>query len=187
MRMFRPRRGDGRLSSQPLTPPGQIVRARTFLLLGAFACAAAAMIFTGSPVHQTSAASAATAPVGAGFTVTAGDLAFILKQIKIAERHAATLTPANPCGTLVGPGADQIPDRLTSYGLRTVDGSCNNLFPGRETFAAADQPFPRLTTPDFRDAGGRSRRASRSALRRRRRTRRRRATSFDSQPRMSAT
>ena len=41
---------------------------------------------------------------------------------------------------------NQIPDRLTSYGLRTVDGSCNNLFPAREKFAAADQPFPRLTT-----------------------------------------
>ncbi len=90
--------------------------------------------------------------VGAGFHVTASDLAFILKQIKIAERHAATLTPANPCGTLVGNQPNQIPDRLTAYGLRTVDGSCNNLFAGRETFAAADQIFPRLTTPDFKPA-----------------------------------
>jgi hypothetical protein len=52
----------------------------------------------------------------------------------------------------VGPGPDQIPDILTSYGLRTVNGTCNNLIPGRETFAAADVPFPRLTTPNFRDA-----------------------------------
>ena len=51
-------------------------------------------------------ASAAVAPTGQGFTVTASDLAFILKQIKIAEHHAATLTPANPCGTLVGPVSD---------------------------------------------------------------------------------
>jgi hypothetical protein len=99
-----------------------------------------------------SPASAVVAPTGAGFTITPGDLSFILKQIKIAEAHAASLTPTNPCGTLVGPGANQIPDRLTAYGLRTVDGSCNNLFPGRETFAAADVPFPRLTTPVFRDA-----------------------------------
>ncbi|NUR14764.1 MAG: heme peroxidase [Dermatophilaceae bacterium] len=97
-------------------------------------------------------ANAAVAPVGQGFTVTPSDLAFILKQIKIAERHAATLTADNPCGTLVGPGPDQIPDRLSAYGLRTVDGSCNNLFPGREKFAAADQPFPRLTTAKFRPA-----------------------------------
>src|SRR5919199_784791 len=99
-------------------------------------------------------AKAAPAPPGEGFTVTPGDLAFILKQIKIAEHHAATLTADNPCGTLVGSGPDQIPDRLTPYGLRTVDGSCNNLFPGRETFGAADTPFPRLTTPNFRDAEG---------------------------------
>ncbi len=97
-------------------------------------------------------AAAAVAPVGQGFTVTATDLAFILKQIKISEQHAATLSPAHPCDTLVGPGPNQIPDRLTAYGLRTVDGSCNNLFPGRETFAAADQQFPRLTTPVFKAA-----------------------------------
>jgi Ca2+-binding RTX toxin-like protein len=97
-------------------------------------------------------AGAAQGPVGAGLTVTPSDLAFILKQIKIAEQHAATLTPDNPCGTQVGPGPDQIPDALTSYGLRTVDGSCNNLLPGRERLASADQPFPRLTTPVFRTA-----------------------------------
>jgi Ca2+-binding RTX toxin-like protein len=97
-------------------------------------------------------AKAAVAPNGQGLTITAGDLKFILRQIKIAEHHTATLTPDNPCGTLVGPGPDQIPDRLTAYGLRTVDGSCNNLFPGRERFAAADEPFPRLTKPVFRDA-----------------------------------
>jgi len=77
-------------------------------------------------------AQAAQAPPGEGLTVTAGDLHFIMKQIKIAEHHSATLTASNPCGTLVGPGPDQIPDRLTPYGLRTVDGSCNNLFPQRE-------------------------------------------------------
>ncbi len=97
-------------------------------------------------------AQAAPAPTGQGFTVTASDLAFILKQIKIAEHHAATYSPADPCGTLVGPGPDQIPDYLTAYGLRTVDGSCNNLVPGREKFAAADVPFPRLTNPVFNAA-----------------------------------
>src|SRR3954452_1153172 len=99
-------------------------------------------------------AEAAPAPAGQGFTVTPGDLHFILKQIQIAEHHAATQTPANMCGTLIGPDANQIPDRLTSYGLRTVDGSCNNLFPDREKFAAADQPFPRLSKPKFSPAEG---------------------------------
>ncbi|NYI46605.1 hypothetical protein BJ993_003685 [Nocardioides aromaticivorans] len=97
-------------------------------------------------------------PVGSGFTVTTGDLAFILKQIKIAERHSLTRTPAHPCSTLLNqpgdgiPDSEQVPDILTTYGLRTVDGSCNNLKTGDEYFAAADQPFPRLTNPRFRDA-----------------------------------
>jgi Ca2+-binding RTX toxin-like protein len=108
---------------------------------------------------------AAPAPVGQGFTVTPSDLAFILEQIKIAERHSLTfepefIGPSNPdplgdpeyCSYLVGPGADQVPDYLTSYGLRTVDGACNNLVPGRDEFAQADQPFPRLTTPVFDNA-----------------------------------
>src|SRR4051794_36858082 len=124
-------------------------RARRWVAMGSALAIPMALI---SQVAGVPATNAAPAPVGEGFTVTAGDLSFILKQIKIAERHSATLTPANPCDTLVGPNADQIPDRLTSYGLRTVDGSCNNLFAGREKFAAADVPFPRLTTPDFRDA-----------------------------------
>jgi Ca2+-binding RTX toxin-like protein len=103
-------------------------------------------------------ARAAIPPTGQGFTVTTGDLKFILKQINIAERHASTESVSHPCDTLVAtpgdgiPDAEQIPDRLTSYGLRTVDGSCNNLFPGRETFAAADQVFPRLSAKNFRDA-----------------------------------
>ncbi|NUR05510.1 MAG: heme peroxidase [Nocardioidaceae bacterium] len=105
-----------------------------------------------------SASQAATAPVGQGFTVTKGDLAYILKQITISERHAATFTAEDPCkGLLAEPGdgipdSEQVPDALTSYGLRTVDGSCNNLLPGRERFAASDQLFPRLTTPSFQAA-----------------------------------
>src|SRR5262249_4272961 len=99
-------------------------------------------------------APAAPGPVGAGFTVTAGDLDYILSQIKVAERHANTLTPEDPCGTLVGRGPNQIPDRLTPYGLRTVDGSCNNLFEGRTRWGSADELFPRLTQPKIRDAEG---------------------------------
>lgn len=114
--------------------------------------AAALAATIGLPGAVGSPPAAQAAVVGAGFTVTAGDLAFILKQIKIAERHAATRTAADPCGTLVGPAANQVPDRLTSYGLRTVDGTCNNLFPGREGVAAAGRTFPRLSRPRFADA-----------------------------------
>src|SRR4051794_9929980 len=97
-------------------------------------------------------AQAVQAPVGQGFTVTPSDLKFILAQIKIAERHAATQSASNPCGTQVGAGEDQIPSPLVSKGLRTVDGSCNNLQPGQETFGAADQLFPRIGGKSFRPA-----------------------------------
>ncbi len=152
---------------RPETTPGGRSRRRllmrpvAYAILAAVVCVAAATLPSAGKNDQ---ARAAQAPVGNGFTVTPADLAFILKQIKIAERHSRAFqgnpdagTPVNPdpigdpdyCQSLVGPNANQIPDRLTSYGLRTVDGSCNNLFPGREKFAAADQPFPRLTTPVF--------------------------------------
>ncbi len=98
-------------------------------------------------------ASGAVAPVGQGFTVTPADLAFILKQVKIAEAHVASTTSATgPCGALVGGGTSQVPNALSAYGLRTVDGSCNNLTGGNEKFGAADQPFPRYASPSFRGA-----------------------------------
>ncbi len=112
----------------------------------------AAMVATGLGTVPTASG---TAHIGAGFTVTPSDLKFILRQTKIAEAHVANTTPATgPCGALLGTGPNQIPSPLLSFGLRTVDGSCNNLVPGRELFGAAYQTFPRLTTPVFRPAEG---------------------------------
>ena len=69
------------------------------------------------------------------------DLEFILEQIRIAEAHAS--------GT---PLQQLIANPTLSLGLRTVDGSDNNLVQGQGEFGAADLTFPRLTTPDFQDA-----------------------------------
>lgn len=98
---------------------------------------------------------AEAAPVGQGFRLNASDLRFIMQQIRIAERHAATQSAVNPCGTLVGDDPDQIPTGTGQtielpWGLRTVDGSCNHLTPGQETFGTADQVFPRLLTRELR-------------------------------------
>ncbi|NOT40385.1 MAG: heme peroxidase, partial [Alphaproteobacteria bacterium] len=71
------------------------------------------------------------------------DLQAILDSIKIAEGHAA--------------GADLlslVPNYRSSVGLRTVDGSYNNLTPGQEDFGAADRVFPRMTDPNFIDVPG---------------------------------
>ncbi|MGV3741268.1 MAG: hypothetical protein ACO1NO_03045, partial [Burkholderiaceae bacterium] len=66
------------------------------------------------------------------------DLQFILQQIAISEAHAA--------GT---PLTDLIDHPLLPYGVRTVDGSYNNLIPGRENYGAADQPFPSTLDPNY--------------------------------------
>ena len=76
-------------------------------------------------------------------TYTRNDLSFILDQIKIAEAHAA----GQP---LYGPGG-LIADYNDSLGLRTVDGSYNNLLPGQEHWGAADQPFVEFLTPNYRE------------------------------------
>src|SRR5262245_34150971 len=73
-------------------------------------------------------------------TFIRSDLEFILQQIIIAERHAA--------------GEDLLsllPNSLVPFGLRTIDGTFNNVVPGRENFGAADELFPRLTDPFFRN------------------------------------
>ncbi|HXV77944.1 MAG TPA: peroxidase family protein, partial [Candidatus Polarisedimenticolaceae bacterium] len=69
------------------------------------------------------------------------DLEFILEQIRIAEAHAA--------GT---PLEQLIANPTLPFGLRTVDGSYNNLVQGQSEFGAADTLFPRMLEPDFRDA-----------------------------------
>ncbi|MEW5852806.1 MAG: peroxidase family protein [Myxococcota bacterium] len=79
------------------------------------------------------------APVGAGFTINAGDLRFIFRQVQIAQAHAGG-------GQLLGPGPNQVNDPRLPFGLRTVDGSFNHLVPGQTTWGAADEVFPRMTT-----------------------------------------
>jgi Ca2+-binding RTX toxin-like protein len=75
-------------------------------------------------------------------TYIRSDLDFILAQIKIAEAHANG-TP------LYGPGG-QIPSYNLAWGLRTVDGTYNNLLPGRSEEGASDNPFPTLLGTDYR-------------------------------------
>ncbi|MFC4171993.1 peroxidase family protein [Microvirga sp. GCM10011540] len=82
------------------------------------------------------------------------DLEFILKQIKIAEAHAAggdlaTLVARAGGYDPTAPGGAPAQAHLLPYGLRTVDGSYNNLIPGREKWGAADQPFPGIFEPNY--------------------------------------
>ncbi|GEO16183.1 hypothetical protein MAE02_38790 [Microvirga aerophila] len=60
------------------------------------------------------------------------DLELILAQILATETHAPLPNPSLP------------------FGLRTVDGTSNNV--DHSAYGAADQAFPRMTGPVFRQA-----------------------------------
>lgn len=99
------------------------------------------------------------------------DLQFILRQIKIAEANSSGIPlielRTGPDGSLLtdrslydatsgvwlgDPAAPKaISDPHLPYGLRTVDGSDNNLVPGRGTWGSAGQPMPQLLEPRFLD------------------------------------
>ncbi|WP_223217093.1 peroxidase family protein, partial [Rhizobium cauense] len=88
----------------------------------------------------------------AAFTLNLQDMMFILRQIKVAEAHAAG-TPLTEIyvdaeGNVVEAGTPgavlAIPDPHVPVGLRTVDGTYNNIVPGRELWGAADQGMPRM-------------------------------------------
>src|SRR5262245_46628956 len=70
------------------------------------------------------------------------DLEFILDQILIAEHQAAGESLL-----------DILPNVQVPFGLRTVSGALNNLAPGNESFGEADNVFPRLLDPVFRNEG----------------------------------
>ena len=81
-------------------------------------------------------------------TFSRTDLDFVIKQIYISELHAGA-----PTG--VGPGADLIdilPNANVPWGLRTVDGSFNNVIEGRTDFGQADLEFEHAIPKVYIDA-----------------------------------
>jgi Ca2+-binding RTX toxin-like protein len=81
----------------------------------------------------------------AGVHFIRSDLQFILDQIVIGEQHSGAYgAPSQDLNSL-------IPNTRLPWGLRTVDGSYNNLVPGQLEFGAADQDFPFLIDQIFRN------------------------------------
>ncbi len=97
-----------------------------------------------APVVQPPAETLITSE-GNGVHFIRGDLDFILQQIKIAEGHSGAY------GTPSVPLTELLPNSRVAFGLRTVDGSFNNLLPGQEGFGASDQNFPLLLAQMFRN------------------------------------
>jgi hypothetical protein len=104
------------------------------------------------------------------FNINVDDLQYILKQIKIAEATSIgyTATPLSILDSIIATyGGDATSAALLPAGLRTVDGTFNNLLiaptgipgtpgynPGTSLFGAADTLFPRLTDPIFQNVNG---------------------------------
>ena len=91
------------------------------------------------------------------------DIEFILQQILISEAHAAATQELNFQALVVGTTREEalaqsqlillglVPNAESFQGLRSVDGSLNNLVAGQALFGAQDTVFPRVTDPLFRD------------------------------------
>jgi Animal haem peroxidase/FG-GAP-like repeat/RTX calcium-binding nonapeptide repeat (4 copies) len=94
------------------------------------------------------------------FNINKADLEFILKQIKLAESTsigytAAPLSIKQAIMDTYGLSASDA--AIAPYGLRTVDGTYNNiLVEANKTLGAADTLFPRLTDPVYLDEGDES-------------------------------
>ena len=76
------------------------------------------------------------------FIINLADLNKILENIKVAEAHAA----GGDLVEIIGADATLLP-----VGLRTVDGSFNQLLSGNTQAGAADTLFPRLLDPAYRN------------------------------------
>ena len=121
------------------------------------AAGALALLLSAGVVPSVLAPAVSAAPTGQGFTLNAGDMRFILKQIKIAENHATKEDAQGndvPGQPLMGTGPNQIASPLLPYGLRTVDGTENNLVEGQNDFGSASRVFPRLSDPEWRTSTG---------------------------------
>ena len=90
------------------------------------------------------------------FTVNKADLEFILRQIRIAEATSQAYNASahlDVQAIMNEYGIDAANAAIAPFGLRTVDGSNNNLVADQTEFGAADTLFPRLTDPVFRNEG----------------------------------
>ncbi len=154
-------------ASAPSFRPGEQRRTGCSRLVRLAAGVVAMVLFATASPGVPGVGTAAAAPVGQGFNLNASDLRFIMKQIGIAERHVAGTTSATGlCGGLFGHGPDgieataddQIPENgvgvTLPWGLRTVDGTCNNIVKDQAEFGSADRPFPRLVPRSFRPGYG---------------------------------
>jgi len=90
------------------------------------------------------------------FVLNQNDLEFILRQIQISEAHAAdVLNPSNYellCTDQGDAAQNCVSDEMRPKGVRTIDGSFNNLRLHQSEYGASDNAFPRLLEAEWRQA-----------------------------------
>jgi Ca2+-binding RTX toxin-like protein len=114
-----------------------------------FVAAVLVLTMTASALGGASTRAEAVTDANPSFEILPSDLDFILKQIKISENHAAGGNLL--CPTTTDTSGTCVPHPMLPWGLRTVDGSFNNLLPNQSKFGAADQVFKRLLPVQLRD------------------------------------
>lgn len=106
-------------------------------------------------VVSTPAPAVAVTDEDPSFVLNQNDLEFILRQIQISEAHAADeLDPSNYtllCASPQDASGSCVPDIARPAGVRTVDGSYNNLRVAQSDYGASDLAFPRLLDPVWRE------------------------------------
>ncbi|MCU1431233.1 MAG: hypothetical protein JWP95_338 [Actinotalea sp.] len=126
----------------PVRPPRRRSAVRTAFTAVLSGCVAFSTLVVGSDAAR------AVTDENPEFHVNRADLEFILEQIKISEAHAAGGNLV--CATRTDLSGTCVPDPRLPWGLRTVDGSYNNLMPDQEHFGAGGQVMPRLAPANFR-------------------------------------
>ncbi len=122
-------------------------RARRSRRIRRFIAAFFAFVLAGTLVSTPAAAVTDPDP---SFRLTAHDLEFILKQIHVSEAHSAGGTLL--CDDPTDKSGKCVPSPALPFGLRTVDGSFNNLLAGQEEYGSADRAFPRHLGTTWREA-----------------------------------
>lgn len=143
------------MDARAISGPFGDLDARARWRLPAAILAAAAMVITLvlAPTPQSAQAVTDEDP---SFVLNQNDLEFILRQIQISEAHAAdVLEPSNYellCLDQSDAAQNCVSQISRPKGVRTVDGSFNNLLTGQSDFGASDTTFPRLLEAEWRQA-----------------------------------
>lgn len=127
-------------------------RRRPWFVAIAMVTAISTMLIGNLTLSSTAPPAFAATDEDPSFVLTQNDLEFILRNIQVAESHAAG--NALLCTPTAEDPAKCVPSDVKPVGLRTVTGEENNINPNLNgsQFGASDAAFPRLVPAEWRQA-----------------------------------